>query len=118
MISVFFSILVSLLAIAGLCELIYTIKLFLLSPSKKPLSFIIIYLKKNIALEQLTYIFEKLKWNGESYATQIVAITDNIYDSECLLCNEFAIEHNIVLSKFEDIEITLKEICSYNQGHL
>ena len=76
------------------------------------------YLQENIALEQLSYIFEKLKWNGDSYATQIIAITDNICDSECLLCNDFALKNNIVLSKFKDMENTLKEICLYYQGHL
>ena len=118
MISLFFTIFVSLLAISGLCELIYIIKLFFLTPSKKPLCYIIVHLKENIALEQLIYSFEKIKWNGECYASQIIAITDDICDSERLLCSDFAIEHNIILSKFKDIEITLKEICSYNQGHL
>lgn len=112
MIKVLLSVLTALLAISGLCELIYTIRLFFLTPHVKTKGYIVVYLRQNFALEQLRYIFEKQKWNGEGYAACIVAITDELSEAEGTLCKEFSKNKSIFLSKFKDIEITLEEICS------
>ncbi len=106
-----------LFAISGICDLIHTVRLFFLSPSVKFKSYIVASLMPGIAIEQLKCLSEKQRWNGEGYATKIIALTDNLSLDEINSCNEF-FNNNIVLTQFKNLENLLKEISIENQRNI
>lgn len=71
---VFFSI----LAIAGLCELIYTVRILIASPKGAYKNYIVIWLSEPYASAQLRFASAQRKWLGSGYAEHIIAITSGI----------------------------------------
>lgn len=86
-----------LFAVVGICEILYIIKMLFYYPGIRFNSYIIIVLKKESALKQLNYVWQKIKWHGDSFASGIIAVTDYIDDNELADCKKFIINKNVVL---------------------
>lgn len=97
MVKSFLLIFLIIFAVAGICEFIYIIKMFFYFPKTRVKNYSLIVLKKGYAVRQLNYIWQKLKWHGESFAVAIIAVTDNIESKELLDCNNFVKGKNIIL---------------------
>lgn len=101
------------LAISGLCELIYTLKMMFYYPSLRVKNFALIILEQDCAVRQLNFIWQKIKWHGDAFAVGVIAIVDKIDDKEIIKCNGFINDKNIILCS----AINLKN-CSVLQGEL
>lgn len=84
-------------AVMGICELIYIIKMFFYYPGIRVNNYTLVVLKSNYAIKQLTFLWQKIRWQGDGYALGIIAITDNIKTKEILICNKFIADKNIIL---------------------
>ncbi len=84
-------------AVLGLCEVIYFFKMLFYYPGMRCNNCIIIVLKDKYALRQLNFLWQKLKWLGNGYASVIIAITDYLELEEISSCADFTYDKNIVL---------------------
>lgn len=76
-------------AVCGICEFIYIIKMFFIYPGVRTRNYSIIVLQKDYSIEQLNYIYQKIKWNGDEFSSGIVAFTDLLEQNEIDMCNKF-----------------------------
>ncbi len=76
------------LALLGLSELIHTLILHLLRPKKLSKRMLCVVLENNTACEQLAYIIENYRWQGKTYADEIIACTVNLSEAEKYECVE------------------------------
>ncbi|MEE0808955.1 MAG: hypothetical protein U0L84_06335, partial [Acutalibacteraceae bacterium] len=90
MVKIVFIVSFSLLAIWGLCELIFAIRLLVLTPKERLDTYLIFRLNNDNALLQLYFLYEKYKWCGTAYTTAIIGIIDDLSDETILLCENFA----------------------------
>ncbi len=104
-------ILLTVLVVLGICELLYILKMIFFYPGVRLNNYALVVLKSNFAVKQLNYIWQKIKWLGDSYAVGIIAISDNLDENEILNCIDFICGKNIVLCSSN-----LLTKCKYLQG--
>ena len=85
------------LAIIGICELVYILRMLLFCPNIRVQSNSMIILKKGYAIKQLNYIWQKIKWYGDDFAVSVIALTDDIDYDERLDCINFINGKKIIL---------------------
>ncbi len=66
-------------------------------PKVKISNYLIVTLKKGFAVNQLDFLWQKIKWHGDSFANGIIAVLDDLDDYEIFACNEFAKNKRIAL---------------------
>ena len=93
-------------SVAGLCELIYYIKMIFYFPGKRVRSYTLIFLEPDRALRQLEFMWQKICWHGEGYSGGIIAICDALETKEILNCLEYIKNKNIAV-------LTASEISGY-----
>lgn len=76
-------------SIIGICECIYILRTLFFLPKEITHSYLIVTLKNGSAVEQLNYLWQKIKWHGDSYAEGIIALVDNLSLDEISDCNNF-----------------------------
>ncbi len=84
-------------SIVGMCDFIYVLRMLFLYPNTYTKNYSLIFLKKGIALRQLNFIWQKIRWNGNAFAVGIIAIIDDLESEEILLCEKFKKDKNIIL---------------------
>ncbi len=90
-------------AVVGICEILYIIKMLFYYPGTRFSSYIIIVLKKGNSIKQLNYLWQKLKWHGDSYASGIIAVCDYIDNEERHNCVKFIEGKNIKLCDYNSV---------------
>ena len=95
--------LLAVFTIAGICEFVYLIRLMFYFPYVKTNSYSLVVLKEDYAVRQLNFLWQKLKWQGEDYASGIIAITDNLGYDELIDCSKFIVNKNIILSSIDSL---------------
>ena len=93
-----------LFAVVGICEFVYILKMMLYFPKIRVRHYSLVILKSGYALRQLSYMWQKIKWHGDSFALGIIAVTDDIDEAEYFDCKKFAEQKNIILSNLASIE--------------
>ncbi len=83
--------------VAGICEFINILRTLFYYPEVRIKNYAFIVLKKDNAIKQLNYIWQKIRWNGDSFAVGIIAITDGIDRNEFINCSNFAEDKSIIL---------------------
>ena len=102
--------LLAIFTIAGICEFVYLIRLIFYFPHVKTNSYSLVVLKRDYAVRQLNFLWQKLKWQGEDFASGIIAITDNLDNNEIMNCNKFIVNKKIILSSKQTPFIILRQI--------
>lgn len=95
--------LLAIFTIAGICEFVYLIRLIFYFPHVKTNSYSLVVLKRDYAVRQLNFLWQKLKWQGEDFASGIIAITDNLENNEIMNCNKFIVNKKIILSSIDSL---------------
>lgn len=103
-----FSALITILALMGLSELIHIVRLSIISPKKRAVSYSLVFLDKDFVKEQIDYIISQALWQGENLAQYIIAVRPN----DCIIDNEKTVEnnYNIVFCDKEGILPTIKKL--------
>lgn len=89
--------------IVGISEFVFLIRLIFYHPNAKTECYAVVVLKKDFALKQLNYIWQKMRWHGDNFAVGIIAITDNLDYNEISDCDTFIKDKNIFLSNSNSI---------------
>ena len=97
MIKLFLLIFIIIFAVAGICEFIYILRMFFCFPNIRVQNFSLVVLKKGYAVKQLNYIWQKIRWQGDEFASGIIAITDALEEKELCDCSCFIRGKNIYL---------------------
>ena len=84
-------------AVLGLCDIIYAVKSAFLFPGVKTNGYFVLRLKKGFALQQLKYYAEKKRWYGNEFCDKIIAITDDLDNSEKSSCDNYISRSDILL---------------------
>ncbi len=92
-----------LFAVSGICEFIYMLRMLLCFPGKKFDNYILVNLKSKYAVKQLNFLWQKIRWHGDTYAVGIIATTDSLDISEIFQCSKYAKNKEIILCKSEEI---------------
>lgn len=92
-----------LFAVTGICEFVYILKMMFYFPKTRVRHYSLVILKNGSAVKQLNYIWQKIKWHGDSFALGIIAVTDDIDETEYFECKKFVEEKNIILSDMASI---------------
>lgn len=100
-------------AVGGICDFIYIFKMLFYFPGTRVNNYLLIVLKSGTAERQLNFVWQKIKWYGQSFAVGIIAITDCLESHEIIGCNKFVNDKNIILCT----AATLCE-CGQIQGEL
>ena len=103
MVKIAFIVTFFLLAICGLCELIFAVRLMIFAPKNRFNTYLLLNLSSGDALLQLNYLYEKYKWYGMGYATAIIGVTDDLTSEEIIQCNQFTKGKNIFLCSSSEI---------------
>lgn len=96
-------VLLIILAVMGICELIYLFRMLFYFPGQRVNGYFVIVLKSGCAVNQLNFIWQKMKWHGDNFANAVIAIVDNLDMSEKLICSKFIIEKNIFLCNMSSV---------------
>lgn len=91
------------LFVLGMCEFIYVLRMLLYYPKVKMCNYLIVTLKKDFAVNQLDYLWQKIKWHGDSFANGIIAVIDDLENHEVLACNNYAKNKNISICFKSDL---------------
>ena len=105
MILTFIYIIGTALLILGLCEFIFGIKLFCISPKKREQKDLIIYLDCYDCCAQIAGAVAKMNWYNNIYG-RIFAITDNILDKNIEECKEilkYYKSNNVIFCKSHEL---------------
>ncbi len=90
-------------AISGICEFIYILRLMICFPGTRIQNYSFVVLQKGFAIKELVFLWQKIKWQGDEFASGIVAITDNLDCVELSECEKFIDDKNILLCTSENI---------------
>lgn len=71
-----------LLAISGICDIIHSVRSWLISSERPRNNISVIYLKEGTALSQLKYIAEQYRWYGTDFAEYYIAVTDELKNND------------------------------------
>lgn len=96
-------ILLLIFAVSGLCEFIYFVKMLFYFPGKRVKTYTFVRLESGYALRQLEYLWQKIRWNGDSYSNGIIAINENLETKEIISCAEYIKGKNIILCSKQQI---------------
>lgn len=72
-------------------------------PGIRTNNYSIVILKKNFAIKQLNFFWQKIKWHGNNFAYGIIAVTDAIDDDEIFACRDFIVNKNIFLCSLNSL---------------
>lgn len=86
------------LAVAGICEVIHLIRLYLASDGKKNINYALVFLRSGRAVSQLKYMYEQLLWQGNGYADAIIGVDYDLSDEERKLCYEYSRKKDIIIT--------------------
>ena len=90
-------------SVTGICEFVYIIRMFFFLPKKRFDSYAFVVLEKECAVKQITFLWQKIRWNGDSFAHGIIAVTDNLDTKEIMLCREYIKNKNNCLCSLNGI---------------
>lgn len=97
MVKLFLIIFLIFFAVTGICEFINIVRMFFYFPNIRFQNFSLVVLKKGYAVKQLNYIWQKIRWQGDEFASGIIAITDVLEEKELYDCSCFIRGKNICL---------------------
>ena len=89
--------------VIGICEFIYLLRKLLFYPGIHTCNYSIIILKRCFAVNQLKFFWQKYKWQGNEFAKEIIARTDDIHNDELEACKQYIIGKNIILCSLETV---------------
>ena len=67
-----------LLAVSGICDIIHSVRSWLISSERPRNNISVLYLKEGTAFSQLKYIAEQYRWFGADFAEYYIAVTDEL----------------------------------------
>ena len=94
-------------AALGICEFIHTLKSAFLFPGIKSAKYSVILLKHGFSSQQLRYFAYKLRWYGSELCDKIIAVTDNLSDTEIADCEKFCYGSDVYICKFSEIPLVI-----------
>ena len=97
-------------AALGICDFLHILKTLFLFPGIKTENYSLVFLKRGYAICQLRFFAAKLRWYGDEYANGIIAVTDELSQSESALCERCCYGANIRLCSFNDLNNIIGEI--------
>ncbi len=77
------------LAVLGICDVIHFFRRILFSPTEKPRKMLLVFLSNKQPLLQLRQVYDSFLWHGDEFAENIVAVLDNVDESDWTACREF-----------------------------
>ena len=98
------------LVVLGICELIYSLRLFFILPKRRYYNYSLIYLKKGKAIKQLKFVIEQRRWFGDTYAEFVIAVYDDLDSLELKACSELVKKHDVVICPIQITEDVIKSI--------
>ena len=107
MIKAIFLTLTVVFASLGICDFIHTLRSALLFPDVKANKYCVLCLKHGHAICQLRYYSFKLRWYGNEYCNNLIAVTDDLCETEIAACERFCYGSNIYLCCFNDISLLI-----------
>lgn len=84
--------------ILGIGEIIQLIKLAVLRPKAKPKGYVVVFLERGLAFEQLKYAVTKYGWENSDFS-KVVAIPKELEAEEYEECRNFAERYGVEFNK-------------------
>lgn len=102
------SAMITVLALAGLSEFIHIVKLYIIGPKRKAVTYSVVFLDKAYVKEQIDYIISETLWYGKSMAQYIIAVRPD----NCIIDNEKTVQknYNIIFCDKEAIFPTIRKL--------
>lgn len=102
-------------AVLGLCDFIHTVKSVMLYSGVKTDNYSVLFLKSGYAISQLRYCSYKLRWYGSEFCDRVIAVKDDLTDTELAECEQFCYLSRIYLCNFSEIEAVIN---SFKAGEI
>lgn len=94
-------------AMLGLAELLHSLKLYILAPKNKAISYTVICLTGYSPQQQLRFAIEKYSWMGEK---SIIAVNTFVPEEDFEECREIAEKNNIIFCSADELTDAIKTI--------
>lgn len=107
-------ILLLIFAVLGLCEFICGIRIAFFYPGRFFKSYTIVFLSDGHAIEELRYLWEKIRCHGDDFSQGILAITDTLGNKEIISCKDFAADKKIIVCSSLQISENLQQLSEGN----
>ena len=102
-------------ACLGISEFIHTIKSMCLYSGVKSNNYCILILRHGFSAGQLRYYAYKLRWYGNEFCDRIIAITDDLNESEIADCEKYCYGANIFLCNYSQMSLIIN---SFETGEI
>ena len=89
--------------VAGICEFVFLFKMLFYFPGKRFNTYTLVVLESGYAVRQLEFLWQKIRWQGNSYSNGIIAVCDQLETKEILSCKEYMKNKNIILCSQSEI---------------
>lgn len=92
------------LAVLGLCELIHTIRLGIISKGRDLDLVTVINLKKEDYLCKLYHLREQNLWQGDYFAKYIIVIADELSQEELYIAEKYCRNNHFLITSKNDLD--------------
>ncbi len=82
-------------SVLGLCEFLHFLKCILIFPKRRMYSTLVVMLREEIAISQITFAGEQYKWLGNKLADRVIIVAENLSSDTLIECENLAIKYNL-----------------------
>ena len=97
-------------AALGICDFIHTLRSGIMFPDIKTKKYCVLFLKSGHAVSQLRYFAFKIRWYGSEFCDGLIAVSDDLLETEYAACERFCYGLNIRLCRFENMDSVINEL--------
>ena len=104
MFEIFFLILFLIPAMLGLSEILHILKLYILKPKKAMISYKIVILTNDTAVENMRYAIEQYLWQAERNGFNLIFVNSLLDKENFLACKEIAKRYEVGFYSKKELE--------------
>lgn len=103
-----------LLAISGLCDIIHSVRSWMISAKRPRYNISVVYLNQETAFSQLKFIAEQYRWYGTDFAEYVIAVTDGVCKKDILNYEKTFAEMGFIFCPCSAVENVLRSLMKGN----
>lgn len=81
-------------SVLGLCEFLHFLKCILIFPKRRMHSTLVVMLREETAISQITFAGEQYKWLGTKLADRVIIVAENLKQDTFSECESLAARYN------------------------
>ena len=92
---VLFFVVILVFSVLGLCEFLHFLKCILIFPNRRMCSTLVVLLREETAISQVTFAGEQYKWLGNKLADRVLVVAENLNSDTLSECENLSAKYNL-----------------------